>query len=422
MTGARDIARVLDARLRRRLDGIQPQPPGPWSARVPDTGSPDLNRYLRELAAAMDGRARRLGEHTAQTQPAWARQALGPVPGDPAARADWEHRAGLIAAYRERYGHAHPADPIGPVPGTTSPEARAAWHTALSALGRVDGIDLRACTDGELWLRRSVYERETAWAPPHVAEELRLMRIAQRDAHVNAVRAAHEARAARDDSTAARHHQLVGIWQALEAKAAREVDMFAAAQDTRRRWEALTETTRRIAIAADIELRRRHPGAKIEPLRSHPAEADHLSASAPDHQDPEAWIQLTLDGSAHFVSDAKDTEEQHDAAPGQRSPEGIQLALGLTPETAHAEIPEQVQRIHENARLTQARLDDLAHTPMPAETESDRSSGLAWPAQPGPERAAVLQPPQPEIVPAAGVAEIYHDLTHDQARAEPEAG
>ncbi|HUZ50910.1 MAG TPA: MobF family relaxase, partial [Streptosporangiaceae bacterium] len=266
MTGARDVARVLDSRLRRRLDGIQPQPPGPWSARVPDTGSPDLNRYLRDLADAMDDRTRRLGEHTAQTQPAWARQALGPVPGDPAARAGWEHRASLVAAYRERYGHARPADPIGPAPGTTSPEARAAWHTALAALGRVDGIDLRACTDGELWLRRSTYERETAWAPPHVAAELRLMRIAQRDAHVKAVRAHHEASAARDDTTAARHRQLASTWQALEAKAAREADMFAAAQDTRRHWEALTETTRRIAIAADLELRRRHPDERIEPL------------------------------------------------------------------------------------------------------------------------------------------------------------
>jgi len=154
MAGARDVARVLDARLRRILDGTQPQPPGPWSARVPDVGSADLNRYLRELAEAMDDRTRRLGEHTAQTQPPWALDALGPLPADPAGRAGWEHRASQIAAYRERYGHARPDDPIGPEPGKNSPEARAAWHAALAALGRAGGIDLRGCTDGELWLRR----------------------------------------------------------------------------------------------------------------------------------------------------------------------------------------------------------------------------------------------------------------------------
>ena len=199
MNGARDVARVLDSRVRHMLDGVQPQAFRPWTERVPSTDSADLDRYLRELAEAMDDRVRRLGEHAAATQPLWARQALGPVPSDPVARLEWEQRASLVAAYRERYGYADPADPIGPAPAKTSPEARAAWHAALRALGRVDGIDLRACTDGELWLRRSTYERETAWAPPYVAEELRLARIAERDAHVNAIRAEHELRTAHDD-------------------------------------------------------------------------------------------------------------------------------------------------------------------------------------------------------------------------------
>ena len=142
--------------------------PGRWAERVPDTGSAEMNRYLAELAEAMDDRVRRLGEHTAQTQPLWARQALGPLPHGLLARAGWERRASLVAAYRERYGYSHPADPIGPEPAKTSPEQRAAWHAALNALGRINGIDVRGCSDGELWLRRATYERETAWAPPHV--------------------------------------------------------------------------------------------------------------------------------------------------------------------------------------------------------------------------------------------------------------
>jgi hypothetical protein len=165
MAGARDIARVLDARIRRTIKGRQPHPPGRWADRVPAGGPAELTRYLRELAELMDDRARRLGEHTAQTQPAWARHALGPLPRDPAAALDWEHRASIIAAYRERYGYDHPADPIGPEPATMTPEARAAWHAALAAAGQIDGIDLRHCTDGELWLRRGTYERQTAWAP-----------------------------------------------------------------------------------------------------------------------------------------------------------------------------------------------------------------------------------------------------------------
>jgi hypothetical protein len=316
MTGARDIARVLDSRVRHRLHDVMPQPLGPWASRIPDTGSAEVNRYLRELAEAMDDRVRRLGEHAAQTQPPWARQSFGPVPDSPIERADSEQRAGVVAAYRERYGHTQPGDPIGPEPAKTSPKARAAWHTALAALGRVDGIDLRGCTDGDLWLRRNTYERETAWAPRHVTEELRLMRQAERDAHVNAVRAEHERRAARDPRTAARHQHLARIWRALEAKAAREAKMFAAVQETRRQWEAVTQATRRIAIAADLELRRRHPGLPIPPLRPHPAEREGPADSAPDES---TWEQRTLDGAAHTVDAGSSGQRRNEHATDNRT-------------------------------------------------------------------------------------------------------
>src|SRR6266702_99806 len=82
MTGARDVARVIDSRARRMLRGARPQPPGCWAGRVPGTGPQELRDFLRELAAAMDDRTRRLGEHAARTQPLWARQAR-PAPGRP---------------------------------------------------------------------------------------------------------------------------------------------------------------------------------------------------------------------------------------------------------------------------------------------------------------------------------------------------
>src|SRR6266568_1986703 len=375
MSGARDIARVLDTRIRHLLHGFMPQLPGPLAGRVPDTGSAEVNRYLRELAEAMDDRVRRLGEHAAQTQPPWARQAFGPVPDDPVGRADWEQRASVVAAYRERYGYAHPGDPIGPEPAKTSPEARAAWHAALAALGRVDGIDLRGCTDGDLWLRRNTYERETAWAPPHVAEELRLMRQAERDAHVNAVRAEHERRATHDEQAAARHRHLARIWRALEAKAAREASMFAAVQEARRQWEAVTQATRRIAVAADLELRRRHPALPIPPLRPHLAEREGPAGPARDDRSAETHGQLML---------------------------------GLTPKTAHQRIPEHVLRIRDNAKAAQAKLDELASLREPATDTDDLSPGLAWPAVRQRERDAVLQPPRPEVVSATRITEQYH--------------
>ena len=310
MTGARDIARVLDSRIRHMLHGIQPAatwPAGPTA--FPVTGSADLNRYLRELADAMDDRdpqARR----TRRRDPA----GLGTPSPRPCPRAT--RSAGWT-------GNSEPAwsPPTGSATATTTPTTPSARNPPRPApkpappgmppsprSAGSDGIDLRGCTDGDLWLRRSTYERETAWAPPHVTEELRLMRTAERDAHVSAIRADHETRAAQRPS-----RRPPGTGSSPRSggpskpRPPRESDMFAAVQDTRRQWEAVTETTRTIAIAADAELRRRHPGMQIEPLRPHPAEGDSITRPV----DPEPVPQ-----GRHAASSQRDISDQ--------------LALGLT--------------------------------------------------------------------------------------------
>jgi hypothetical protein len=134
LAGARDIPAVLDARLRRRTGSLVPRPAGPWSARVPAITDPGRRAYVTQIAALMDARKDRSGEHAAAHPQPWALAALGPVPGNPGARLNWQKRAAAIGAWREFSGHDHPADPIGPEPAT-APEARAAWHEALTALG-----------------------------------------------------------------------------------------------------------------------------------------------------------------------------------------------------------------------------------------------------------------------------------------------
>jgi hypothetical protein len=210
LDGARDSARVIDSRIRRMIEHTLPSVRATWAERVPAMGDPDLDRFMSELAAAMDDRVRRIGEHAARTQPRWATQALGDLPADPAKRAKWQARAATIGAYRELYGYDAPADPIGPEPGKTSPEARADWHTAFAAFGQVDGIDLRGVSDDQLWLRRARYERETAWAPRHMGEELRLVRLQARNAWEQGIREDHEARAAADAGAAGRHETWLG--------------------------------------------------------------------------------------------------------------------------------------------------------------------------------------------------------------------
>jgi hypothetical protein len=167
LSGARDIAAVLDSRLRKLVDPLVPQPPKSWSQRVPAVPDPDpdQHRYLTDLAAAMDARKDRLGEHLAEYPPPWALRTLGPVPGHPLDRLAWQHRAADVGAYRELYGYANPGDPIGPEPSGDTPEKRADWHAAFASLGPVNGVDLRGLPDGALLDLRAAYQTETAWAP-----------------------------------------------------------------------------------------------------------------------------------------------------------------------------------------------------------------------------------------------------------------
>ena len=198
LAGARDLASVIDARIRRMTGPLVPQPQRPWSERVPAVADPERQRFLTELAAAMDARKERIGEHAAEHPPGWAARALGAVPDDPLDRLEWQRRAAEIGAYRELYGYEHPDEPIGPEPTGDSPEKRAAWHAAFAALGPVDGVDLRGLPDGSLLHMRGTYETETAWAPRHVGRELQRIRISADDASLAVIRARAEERVARE--------------------------------------------------------------------------------------------------------------------------------------------------------------------------------------------------------------------------------
>ena len=160
------------------------------------------------------------------------------------------------------YGYDHPGDPIGPEPSREAPDQRAAWHEAFAALGPADGPDVRAMPDGRLWLIRDTYAAETAWAPRHVGKELRLARLGAANADQGAIRAAAEADAARkagDHDRARRHEDLAASYQAMRDHYQQQETIFAQTMADRLEWEHATAASRHLAIAADAELRRRHP-------------------------------------------------------------------------------------------------------------------------------------------------------------------
>jgi hypothetical protein len=215
--------------------------------------------------------------------------------------------------------------------------------------------------DGRLWLIRDSYAAETAWAPHHIGKELRLSRLGAFDAGLGAIRADAEADIARkagDHIRAERHETLAASYRALHDLYQQREQTLARAIADRQEWEHATEQSLHLAIAADSELRRRHPDRKIEPLRSAaptPAGATERErlyvASHQDLGETTAWI--------------RNLTAQHQAF--------------------RAKIKERRRSLVPNAELGWADLSE------------------AFPTWYSPSRKAILQPPKPQIAPSTKI-------------------
>ncbi len=378
LAGARDIAAVPDARLRHRVGSLVPLPAVPWSARVPALPDPDRRAYPAQLAALMDARTQRIGEHAAENALPWATAALGSVPAHPAARLEWQKRAAAIGAYRELSGYDHPSDPIGPEPAAADPDKRAAWYQALAALGPADSSDVRGMPDGRLLHLRDTYTVETAWAPRYVGDQLQQVRAAGWQARLSGLRAAADSAAAarRGDHDQARSKQaLAASYLALQQAYRQREDIFAAVMADRADWEQATRAQRHPAIAADAELRRRHPGQYHPPLRSAEPEPEPVAGAQRD--------DLTLTA-------------------GERPAETGQWINDLAAE--HREFAH--------------KLADRQSITIPSPDPDHVDLGQAFPPWPAPARGAILQPPRPEIPPSPQILQRAMDRDTDWEAAD----
>jgi hypothetical protein len=351
-------------------------PARPWSEQVPALADPERRAYVAGIAALMDARKDRIGEHVADHQPPWAVSALGPVPANPLDRLDWQKRAAAIGAWRELSGHSDPADPIGPEPVAAAPDARAAWHEALAALGPAGGPDVRGMPDGRLLHLRATYPVETAWAPPYVGDELRQIRAATWDARLAGLRSAAEARAAEyrgDHDHAAAQRKLAASYQLLEAAYRQREAVFAQTMADRAAWDQATRAQRQLAVAADAELRRRHPGQYFPPLRS---------------GEPEPATQTRRD------------------------------ELTVNPDQPPGEIGQWISDLASRHRTFADRLADRQSQMIPPEDPDYGDLGPAFPAWTRPGRAPILQPPMPEIPPSPRILERVMDRDADWEAAD----
>ena len=376
LAGARDLVAVIDARIRYRTGALIPAPAGPWLAQVPAIADPERRACLTQIAALLDARKDRIGEHAAQHALLWAVSAIGPVPAEPRNRADWQRRVAAIGAWRELSGHRDPADPIGPEPVAAAPDLRAAWHEALAALGPADGPDVRGMPDGRLLHLRDTYSIETAWAPRYVGDQLRQVRAAARDARLTGLRAAAEAAAATkrgDHETGARQHELAASYHALYEVYRQRETVFAATMTDRADWEATTRAQRNLAVAADAELRRRHPDQHYPPLRS----AEPELATATQRAEPSA-----------------------------------------TPGEPLSEMAKQITELAAAHRSFAELLANRLSMMIPSRDPDYSDLGQAFPSWPSDGKGAILQPPRPEIRPSAQVLERAADRDSDWEAAD----
>jgi hypothetical protein len=148
----------------------------------------------------------------------------------------------------------------------------------------------------------------------------------------------------------------------------------AQAMANRQEWEHATAGSRSLAIAADAELRRRHPHQKIEPLRS---------------------------GEPAAVSDTG--REQLSPDPDEK-------------------LTERVTRIHDLAAQRQAfhaEIDEHPGRIVPGEDPVWVEFGDAFPDSRASGPNAILQPPRPEIIPSARLLQLAeHDTEPDREAAD----
>jgi conjugative relaxase-like TrwC/TraI family protein len=443
---AEDIAAVLDHRIRARTAGQVPRPAGSWSQRVPETADPAHQRYLRELAAAMDDRTERIGEHLAARPPAWAILAFGLIPEDPLDRLEWERRAGRAGAYRELYGYEHPSDPIGPEPSAATPEKRALWHTAFRQLRPAEGVDLRGKDDGTLLHMRGTYATVTAYAPRYVARQLREARLGVREQSQIASTAKAEAwfagiqgdteRQARQEAIARQAGDKAAWFRARESE-------YAVADAVHREYMDKTAPERRLAVAADAEYRNRHPAEKLEPLRSAEPEpitdeerdafwsnernpergGERLGAEREEATEPH-WAQdlaerlaarhAEKEAAAAADPDATADRAEQDREAGREEPEPEHQALGE---------PGWVKELAERNARAQKKLAEREAVQVPSEDPEAEDLGMAWPDLLDRERDPLLHPAELDMQPSASVlAEASRQSGRQAETADPEAG
>ena len=272
MDRARSISSILHHRLQQlalpELAGHEVT----WAQRTPAVAS----AVAHEVAAALDERARALGDRLAASPEPWLARHLGVLApaASPALREQYARRAAAAMAYREAAGITDPQQAVSLLPHRSSPELEDMRRAAIRALEiRDEAAIIRGMTHGELEARTLAAGRAQASAPPDVSRQLRLTAQAEADAWQQSAEAT------------TRHDQVEAAnATALAGQIAAERQHLEAANARYKHWSAVTTSTRQTGASARAELERRglvrpSPGPP-QPQAEHAPAADITTADA----------------------------------------------------------------------------------------------------------------------------------------------
>ena len=138
-------------------------------------------------------------------------------------------------------------------------------------------------------------------------------------------------------------------------------------------WDDATRAQRHLAVAADAELGRRHPGQQYPPLRS---------------------------------------------AEPEPAPEVQRAELTVTPAEPSGEMGQWIKDLAASHRTFAQRLANLQSLTLPSEDPDYGDLGQAFASWPRSARDAILQPPKPEIRPSLQVLERAADRDADREAAD----
>jgi hypothetical protein len=133
----------------------------------------DLETAIAQVATAMDCRSRQLADRVRTELPSWADQ-LGPYPDQSDRQDQWLRRAGIVAGYQEAFNiEPGAADPVGPIPPPSRPDALGWWQRAAAALDRTDPQTLAQLPDEHLEAIIDQAHQADQTSPNTVADQLR---------------------------------------------------------------------------------------------------------------------------------------------------------------------------------------------------------------------------------------------------------